>query len=285
MKIRKTPSLRRPLIAGIALLAASSVSPLSAQLTSISFDFGTDPGKTTFGAAGFTHVVEVTGPTATDVADAVRLSFSGSSRTQSAIERTFSGLALGDNNAFTISTAFTMISNPNQQNNNRTWGIRMFGASGDLDSGITAFIENQGGTGGDDIMIVQGQDGSTFQSVGIDLNGDSTLEEYGTDIGAPATRNYSFTVEGSFNGAGDLNLDFTVSDGTNSQLVTGTVLAGDPALAGDFFGLSGDNAISGGIDTTFDFDSYSVTVVPEPSAFALLAGCLAFGWMTFRRRA
>jgi hypothetical protein len=273
MNIRRTTQFRKSLIAGVTMLATTSFSPLAAQLTTLSFDFGTDLGKTTFGDAGFSHVVESTGPTATDVGNAVRLSSNGSSRTQSVIERTFSGLALGDNNAFTISTDFTMVSNPNEQNNNRPWGIRMFGASGDLDSGITALIENQGGTNGDDIRIVEGLDQSTFLNIGLDLNNDSTLEEYGTGASAPATRNYSFTVDGSFNGIGDLLLDFTVSDGTNSQLVSATVPSGDAALAGDFFGLSGDNALSGGNETTFDVNSYSVSVIPEPSAFALLAGC------------
>lgn len=76
-----------------------------------------------------------------------------------------------------------------------------------------------------------------------------------------------WTVAGSFNGSSFTSTGSTFTDSTYTGVTT------------DFLGVYGR-----GSNTAVTLDNMSVTVIPEPSSFALLAGALALGVIMLRRR-
>jgi hypothetical protein len=79
--------------------------------------------------------------------------------------------------------------------------------------------------------------------------------------------------------------ELTVSTGAGGEITIADSVVGG-TLSGDItaFGLYAENGndITGG--DHFRFDNYSITIIPEPSTFALLSGALALSAVMFRRR-
>jgi hypothetical protein len=102
--------------------------------------------------------------------------------------------------------------------------------------------------------------------------------------GFTAGTTYTMSLAGTYSGS-ELTLTFTVTDGITSQTVAGTV-------TNTFSGLTNfgyQHVIANAVNDTVAFDNFSLSSVPEPSAFALLAAgscVLSFGAArrrTFRR--
>ncbi|MBC2602787.1 PEP-CTERM sorting domain-containing protein [Puniceicoccus vermicola] len=92
---------------------------------------------------------------------------------------------------------------------------------------------------------------------------------------------YTLTLAGVYDGA-DLDLTLTLDNGTTSQYISGTLAAADLASMGDYFGYRHRTATGGSLNV--DYDNLTISAVPEPGTFALLAGCLALSAVMVRRR-
>lgn len=98
--------------------------------------------------------------------------------------------------------------------------------------------------------------------------------------GFSAGTTYTMSLAGTYSGS-DLTLTFMVTDGITSQSVSGTV-------TNTFTGLTNfgyQHVIANAVNDTVAFDNFSLSAVPEPSAFALFAaGCCALSFGAKRRR-
>jgi hypothetical protein len=107
------------------------------------------------------------------------------------------------------------------------------------------------------------------------INEDMTLQSTAWATDADATgSNWSFTSDGTlgtFSILGDANGPGTY-DFTSAGVAS---VAADTAITFGFLG-----GAQGGEELT----SFTISVVPEPSAFGLLAGCFGLTWVMLRRR-
>jgi hypothetical protein len=272
----QSPIKSVPLTSFITYFATLAL-PLASVTMAQSFDFGTGPGKTTFESAGFTAVTG-SGGTVTNMGDSVevgRLDTAGGFE-NIGILGTFSGLGGGATNNFTITTELTLTQySQADANNQRFAGIHLFADAADLNSvensGIGLVLLGDSGTENDDIAIRNGVNGTTFAEENLVNDNFFGLDYTQGD-------QYRLVVDGVFSGS-DLNIDFTFSrlDGSDSQLISTTVLAAD--FQGTFFGISGRLKA----ETTSEFGNFTVSVVPEPSAAALAISSL-IGLTVFGRR-
>jgi len=75
----------------------------------------------------------------------------------------------------------------------------------------------------------------------------------------------------------------------NYDPTTDFTVVGSAATISDFTGLTGAgfygfNQDNGAEFRTVGLGEFTVSVIPEPSSYALLAGCLGLGWIMLRRR-
>ena len=93
---------------------------------------------------------------------------------------------------------------------------------------------------------------------------------------------WTFNLSGSFDGSGDLNLSGSVTDGTKTGNISGTMSSSDVSTftGGEYMGF-GERFND---DTTSGTDVNSFSVVPEPGAYALLIGLGSLGFVVLRRR-
>jgi len=90
---------------------------------------------------------------------------------------------------------------------------------------------------------------------------------------------YTLTLDASYQISGDLDLSFTITGGSLNETLS-TTIADANVLSGDLFGYR----VRQNSTTTVEFDNFSATAVPEPSAYALISGLLGLGFIITRRR-
>ena len=160
--------------------------------------------------------------------------------------------------------------------NNRT-GLMLFAD----DAGVVGDSEGLSlqwniDTGRNEVAIRTGLNGPILTSA--TKNGISGVDVFGS----------TFTYEGtvSFVDATNLSIDFNLRDADNtSTSLSTTVLAAD--YSGEFFGFASRNRTrnESDPDQVLSFESFQVSVVPEPSGPLLLLGSLGFFAAFSRRRA
>jgi len=263
-------SLSTTLTAGAALLCASSA---MAVITPVSYDFGTDSGRTTFGDAGFTAAsTNATEVEITDVAQGVeiRRNDTGAGGFENAAllqDFTGNGLGGGATNDFTVSTRFTITEwDVANVNNDRFGAIQLFSDTADaagIDSGISFQLWGDSGTDNDDFSIRTGGPNGSVETE-TDLGFDFALNDV-----------FDLTVVGTFSGT-TLSVDFSVvrNGGTAQTISTDFDAVTDAAiLDGAFSGVAERFKDSTGTE----YSSFSI--VPEPASLALmgLGGLMMLG--------
>lgn len=158
---------------------------------------------------------------------------------------------------------------------NARQGLILF-ADDDVVIGDSEGISAQLNYDKDTVTIAPGVNNGDFGAGSQDgFTGRTGTEWFGPEL--------TFEVTVDFVGT-DINLGYTLSDGTNSTSVGATVLAAD--YTGTYFGFGsrtrvrGDNPGVNDINQVADYQSFGV--IPEPSTFALLA--CAVGIVTYIRR-
>lgn len=114
---------------------------------------------------------------------------------------------------------------------------------------------------------------------------DATLDFFvnRNDIYDESSASIEFFDNGSASlGSSFLTLDLGDTGGYIAQSLTATAPTSARSME---ITLIADNGTAGSfINVYFDDVSSSLSVVPEPSAFALLAGCFGLTWVMLRRR-
>lgn len=262
------------LLGSLGLLTCSSAAS-GAVIVPVSYDFGTDPGKTTFAAAGFTVASGGTGQ-ATNLAENVLLDRSdkvAGGFNNVGLLQAFAGLGGGETNNFTVTTRYTLTTfDVANANNERVGGIHLFADTandtGINNSGITLKLIGSNGNNNDSFQMRAGLSGSVLQSSTTSLGYDFAQGDI-----------FDLTATGTFSGT-TLNLMFSVirNGGTVQSISRNFDTVTDAALLDGTF-----SGVSMRIKTTTgsSFDTFSV--IPEPSAFLLLSSGL-LGWAMLRRR-
>lgn len=248
-----------------SLIALIAFGTAQAAIISEFYDFGTDTGKTTYQAAGFTAETR-TGDTndVSNVADGVQFARSVAGSSQSlGITKTFTGLGGSNTDSFTITMTGTFLSNDGSFT--RPLGVHLFAdsATASRTSGVYAGIEEGA------LEIRSGGNNGTVSQTATWTPGFTSGD------------NLTFTVNGIYT-ATDLNLEFTLSDGSNSQSLTNSyTIAGNTIIDGTYFGASARVAAA---VVYSKIDTFSVAeAIPEPATLGLIASAGAL-LLVFRRR-
>lgn len=165
--------------------------------------------------------------------------------------------------------------------------ITSFGTSSfTVDAGSTSsgFVTGQDGSS----IVISGSDlGSalwgTFTPIDLSSNWGSDIVLSGTSSATAST----FTIDlydndgdfATFSGGSWTNIN---SSGQSSLNLVGTTLSGGGVFDNTQIFLLTLGTAGGGDTVTANLTG--LTLVPEPSAYAALAGCLALGWVMVRRR-
>ncbi|MCC5844312.1 MAG: polysaccharide lyase family 7 protein [Verrucomicrobia bacterium] len=252
---------------------------VSAAVIAVTCDFGTDPGKTTFGDAGFT--AGGGGLQITNGSDHVRFRRSGSpSNTRDGITRTFDGLGGGARNDFTITAQYTHV-------NYQTWDGVMFPA------GILLFAEGttENALRNSGLGIHIYSDGTfTTERLRITssaaINTSSSADTFwqsgsqGANDGDIAIRHgdvMQWKVDVTFHGTNSMTIDATLTriDGTwertaeqleRSVSVSHTFTNASDLIDGEYFGFGG--RFRGSVETRLDTFSVNSLVSTPPVADA-----------------
>jgi hypothetical protein len=223
-------------------------------IVTTSFDFGTDPGKVTASADGFSLSSSGTGGF-NDRADGLEAVSSATSGFENLTYlRPFPGLGGGQSRDFKLTTEIRVneLIGTAQENNDR-WGIHMFGSAGNEVSstdGISAQILAKGNTGGGAPVTAQ-------IGLRLGLNGNFLVSADWVGGAVVPDDAFRLVVDATFLSETELSLGFTVSrlDGSGSQtvqsVVSGAVLTGD--LFGGSLRIKNERAI--------EYDNFTVALV------------------------
>lgn len=81
-------------------------------------------------------------------------------------------------------------------------------------------------------------------------------------VGSSLPATYTLSAEGTFDTGGNLDLSFTVSEGSTEQTISASI--SDP-FVGNLFGIGGRSRIQAEGSPAFDFDDLSITLGPKPA--------------------
>ena len=240
--------------------------PGMAAVMHVSYDFGTDPGKTTYEDAGFT--AGGSGLTITDESDHVLMT--ATSRHRGGILRTFDGLGGSERNNFTITAQYTIADwDLDSSSEWQAHGILLFAQSPsetDLrNTGLGVHLQWHANDNEDSVAI------QTARAIGI--GGGDTWAHSAISAGDVM----QWEVDVSYSGADDMFVTGTltrINDGA-SQTVSSSALSAS-SYGGEYFGFGGRYL---GPETHLD----TFAVIPEPGTL-MLVGIALGSLLVFRRR-
>ena len=278
-------------ICSIAALSAAMIIPAYAAITvtptslDVNFNDSTDSANNTtfkrFGA--FTH--NSAGGIANDGALEFAANYRGINWTQ--------GLTGGINTTITQSLVFT---NNNLADTLPKGVALMMGFTNNINGHVANPTAGTGSATSDAFQLqiyhdqVQGRISGTLRTYIDGANGEQAYSNFaytGTNMlqfDLTLTRTGTDTFDWGYV-VTDLGADGAGSSlmGSNTQSITVADLGASMDVGGIYAGMrSGDQ--NGGLISGLDQWSVNVNVVPEPSAYALLAGALALGSVMIRRR-
>jgi len=196
----------------------------------------------------------------------------GSGQANAAIVSVPDGLGADDlspSQYFLISGTIKFDSYTTSATNGIDLGINLFGDAGFADAYRADFNPTK----------------QTFRlAAGSPTNTDYTVSVVSTPFSFSMSETYTLTLKGWYTGLGTLNMEFTLTD---PNLATAVITATDPTpLIGTNFGFrtrTGSSVTA--TNTVTQFDNFSISVVPEPSAIVLLSMGGFVGIAVARRRA
>ena len=269
MKKKTSPTWFRRMYIPVLLMSLPVVSSAQA-VTPVSFDFGTDPGETTFSDAGF-NAASAGRFTISTQADSVRFKSTANNQT-GGITRTFAGLGGGLKNDFTITAKFTLSEFYSNTGGGRPGSIILFANSSSAadinNTGLTIQIVTRNTFGHEDLSITSGI--NHFRPVNSNTKWDNNGLSKGDIL--------ELKVDVSFSGADDMLVNATLTrlNGAGGSRTVSVSTSASTFIGGEYFGFGGrfKNAY------TTDLDTFSV--IPEPGTLVLLG---ALGQpAVFRRR-
>ncbi len=266
-----TPKLCFRIAHAVLLVAFPLVSSVQAA-DPVSFDFGTGPGQTTLGDAGFTDA-SAGRLTISNQADSVR--FESAANNQSGgITQTFDGLGGGSKTDFSITAQFTLSEFYSITGAGRPGGIVLFANSpsvADLNNtGLTVQIITRNTIGNEDLSITSGL--NSFSPVNSNTKwGNAGLTQGDT---------LELKVDVSFSGEDDMVVHATLTrlNGAGGSRTASVTTSASTFIGGDHFGFGG--RLRQGYTTDLD----KIVIIPEPGIFAMAAGFAVLGLVSFRRR-
>ena len=264
------------LIAGASVTAHVAVVP-------VSFDLGSDPGKTTFQDAGFITAIPGNNSTITNVANGTRFSSSSNDRNLGMV-RTFDGLGDGARNNFSINTSIYLDNFASFRPDLRHAAIVLFSpgtSEGDYitgDTGNSLAISLRSSDSGDEGTLYLGEGvrtGSPFATTTWD-------NVAGNDDPIARFDRFTFNVDVTFSGVDDMLVTATMTRTGGAgigQSATVSHLFNNASdyIGGEYFGFG----FRGGNSTRTDLESFAV--IPEPGTLVLVGIALG-SLLLFRRR-
>lgn len=137
-------------------------------------------------------------------------------------------------------------------------------------------------------------------SFGIELSGTTWrffYTEQGTGAGSGTVANFSglptgitYTLDGTLATIDITGATFTAFGNQGTGIDADTVTVTMSNTLGNFndytlaFGAQNRTALNAGAETEVILNSFEVSVIPEPSTYVLLGGCVALAWVMVRRR-
>jgi hypothetical protein len=285
MRLPKSP---KKIVALTSLSALGFGLSASGQTTIFTADFGSNDD----GLAGFTQTGTGTYDSWTTQAESIRYSLDGLGTNDTGTENssflreiTFDR---ANGNAYTMEGTFTWVDG-NVDRNSR-FGMYLFGDAATIPNenelgAIGAIYNSDDGGFGNDANA----DDRLYHAIGIDqsvINDQDrvqTLVPVASDnFGSVVTMSTDFSF---FDNAGtdSISIETTLTMGGEDTTVTTVVAAAD--YTGDYFGFVTRARDNNERPWVLDYETFSLTqtAVPEPSAFALIAGGMV-GMLLLRRR-
>lgn len=168
-------------------------------------------------------------------------------------------------NDFSVSTTFTVTDAPGS--GQTYWGMAVLGDSE---------------TPSDYILVDYRSDSGNFRIINVGGDGTGTAVNESAFGGSfELDKAYTLTVTGSYVGS-MLTLTADFDDGSPVQSITASAFDASANYTGSAMGLRVRSGSGGG--TTVDYDSFAVTAIPEPGAYAFLGGICMLSLVILRRR-
>lgn len=225
-------------------------------------DFGSDPGKVSVTAAGFTTTLPAAG-TESHAPDAYRIAIGDAGHANFGFLKEFPGMGGANRNDFSITLEARLVSTGEGLKNNYRYAVALFNEPGDLEnSGIGAILLYDNATL--QLVLREGLNGADLATADF-----KTVGGAGRPYDYPEGETYTFVVVGEFTGGDSLNLSFALGDGTSTASVSTTVDISQ--YPGNLFG--GAARMRDGF--IVDFDNFSMDTVGIDAAPLAPSGVVA----------